>query len=135
MAVVAPVPGSLTTGTSVSVLSGTAGEALTEGQVLYNSGGSLYKADNSTAAKATAVGVAIAPAASGKPVFYVGAVNMELITGGTFVQNTWYVVGSTAGTIELYSDMGSGEYLTWLGYGNSDGNLVWKNIVTGTTKP
>ena len=135
MPAISPVAGTVTSVSSVSAQTATAGEAITEGNVIYLSSGSAYKADNSTAAKATAVGVALASAASGQPCFYVGTADMVLKTGGTFVHNTWYVIGGVAGSIELYSDMSSGEYLTWLGYGNSDTNLVWKNIVTGTTKP
>jgi hypothetical protein len=135
MPAVAPVPGSVTPKGTVSVGSAPAGEAITEGQVIYLNGGSVYKADALTAAKAAVVGVAIAPAASADQCYYVGAQNMVLITGGSFTQNEWYVISGTSGVIEQYSDLSSGEYLTWLGYGDSDNNLIWKNIATGTTKP
>ena len=139
MAAVAPVAGGVTVSTSVSIQKATAGEAISEGALIYLNSGSAYKADNSTAAKATTVGVAIAPAASGQECYYAGTLDMELLMGaaGTnkFDQNEWYVISGTSGVIEKYSDMSSGEYLTWLGYGNAARNLVWKNIVTGTTKP
>jgi hypothetical protein len=135
MPAVAPVPGSVTTSSSVATRSASAGEAITEGNVIYLLDGVAYKADALTAAKATVAGVAIAPAASGKPCYFIGVTDMVLITGGSFTQNEWYVISGTASVIEQYSDLSSGEYLTWLGYGDSDNNLVWKNIVTGTTKP
>lgn len=135
MPVATPVPGSVKPKGGASVRSGTAGEAITEGDVVYLSASSVLIADSTTAAKAAVAGVAIADCAIGDVCYYVGTNDMVLITGATFTQFTWYVLGGTAGTIETYADLTTGEFVTWLGYGDADGNLVWKNIQTGVAKP
>ena len=134
MPAVAPVPGSVTPKGQVAIRSATTGEAVTEGAVIYLSGGLAYKADSSTAAKATAVGIAVTPAASGDVVYYTSTQLMIMITGGTFTKNEWYIVSGTAGVIEQLSDASAGEYVTYLGIGDDDGNLTWNLFVTGQTK-
>ena len=133
MPAVTPVLGSVTAKGVVAVQSAPAGEAITEGQLVYLNSGSAFLADNTTAAKAAVAGIATATAASGDTCYYIGTQDMVLIVGASFTKNNWYVL-SGASTIEELSDMTAGEYVTWLGYGDADGNLVWKNIQTGLTK-
>lgn len=134
MPAVVPVAGATTAKGAVQVFSTTAGEAISEGQIIYLNGGSAYKADSTTAAKATVAGVATANAASGETAYYIGTVDMVLKVGASFTKNEWYILSGANGGIEQLADAASGEYVTYLGYGDGDGNLIWKNHITGQTK-
>lgn len=95
-------------------LTGTAGETITAGQSLYMSATNLLmKADDTTAAKAACVGVALNGGAINQPIQYVtgGGYN----PGAAVSVGLAYGVSDTAGGIALISERGSADFQTILG--------------------
>ncbi|HXD88524.1 MAG TPA: hypothetical protein VN641_18690 [Urbifossiella sp.] len=122
---------------SAQTKSGIAGVAITAGQSLYQSAADsnkLHLAKADTSIDAACVGVALNNAAAGQPVFYQA---QGLITiGGTVVIGTPYVVsGANAGGIAPWSDLVTGNKVTFIGYATTAGilNLAIQN--TGVASP
>lgn len=91
---------------------GTAGVAITAGDVVARSGGELILADADAGADADAVqrkavGVALNDAADGQPVAYAGP-GAEITAGATLTAGTVYYLSATAGGICPVADVGSG---------------------------
>jgi hypothetical protein len=104
-------------GTGARVEHGTAGAAVTAGQVVYaDSATNTYKlADNNsgTADARVPAGIALHAAASGQPLAILTA---GLITiGATVAIGTIYVLSATAGGIAPAADLASGNYSSVLG--------------------
>lgn len=115
---------------------GTGGAALTAGQFVYlDAGTNRYKgAVNSSEAAATCRGLTTDPTADGEFIAIYGQDGTVVDLGATLTEGTWYTVSSTAGNIHPYADLLSTEWLSWVGYGNGDGDLVMYLINTGTQK-
>ena len=95
--------------------SGQAGEAITAGQTLYRKAadGKLWKADDTSIAKATCLGVALNNAAADQPVSYAKAGGVN--PGAAVIVGTIYGLTDTAGGISTIADRAAGDYITLLG--------------------
>jgi hypothetical protein len=108
-------------GTGARIAEGTAGVALTAGQVVYlDSATSTYKLadnDSGTAAARSPKGIALHAAAAGQPI----AVHTKgpITIGATVAASGIYVLSSTAGAICPAADLGSGDYTSIIGLGTS----------------
>lgn len=86
----------------------------------------------SAEASAAAYGMALHAASSGEYVLV--AKNGATVTvGGGLTAKTRYVVGGTAGEIELQSDLSGGEYITEFCFANSTTELIIDIRATGLT--
>ncbi|HUX02636.1 MAG TPA: hypothetical protein VMY35_16875 [Phycisphaerae bacterium] len=95
---------------------GIAGAAIVAGQVIYrDSTGVLQLADDTTAIKAAALGIALNGGAVGQPITYAKAGGIDL--GCAVVVGVVYGVTDTAGGISDIVDRASGDYVTILGIG------------------
>ena len=138
MAVVVPVGANVGVKTvNATLSSGTGGEPISTGQVIYqkSSDNEFYKAvATSGTAEATVQGIAIQPSTDGKGIVFIGQEGAVVDVGATLTEDTWYTLSSTAGSMEPVADSSSGDYRSWIGYGNPDGNLVLYIINTGLQK-
>ena len=121
---------------SGSPATGTAGAALTAGEVVYTDtadSSKLKAAQNDTAAKCTAVGVMLNSCASGEVAIYAASgvtINTSGLTAGEV-----YVVSSTAGDLELVTDLASAELTTIVGVASSATALAININATGIAQP
>ena len=94
---------------------GTAGEAITAGQSLYikAADGLLYKAIDTSAAAAAAVGIALNNAGTGQPISYL--TSGPITIGATVAIGSIYGVTDTAGGIADVVERLTGDYVTILG--------------------
>lgn len=101
-----------------------AGEALTAGQpVRKNASGVWVKAQANAADTFLAGGLAAQSVGAGAP-FDVLTKDPNLAIGATVVKGTGYAVGATAaGTIEPLADLGTGEFMHFLGLGKSTSTI------------
>lgn len=113
---------------------GTGGATLTAGQIIYQDGNKFKGAVNSSATLAAAKGILLTPTADNRRCTYAYENGTEIDIGATLTEGTWYCVSSTAGNIHPFADLASGEQLVWVGYGNSDGNLMMWIINDGEVK-
>lgn len=122
-------------GTGASVISGTAGETLTAGLVVYKNltDNKYYKAAATSAAAALAAGITLNGAAAGQPINIQTSGNIN--PGGTVGIGTVYVVSDTAGGIRPVGDSGTGDYVTKLGIGTSTSNIALQIQVSGVAVP
>ncbi len=101
-----------------------AGEAITQGQPVRISAADskAYRAQSTTTVDdAAAVGIALNSASTGQPVRYATYGTMDL--GVTLTDGAVYVVSETIGGIAPVADLTTGNFLTLLGVGKSDGKL------------
>ena len=106
-------------GTRSSINYGTAGAAITQGQALYTDAAdnTLKLADADASATAECSGIALNAAAVGQPVTYLTAGDITI--GATVVTGTAYYVSTTAGSICVESDLGTGDFPTLIGFATS----------------
>jgi hypothetical protein len=129
--------GNVVAGANAKKLPGTAGAAITAGQVLYRAAatGKLLPVDvdSGTAEVRVPVGIALNGASDGQPIDFVyeGDVNV----GGTLVVGTIYVASDTAGGIMPAADLEAGDYVSVLGVASAANNLKMKLIVSGAAVP
>lgn len=123
--------GVLPTATTVDVVFGVAGQAITAGMPVYlnSTDGFYYKAQADTAAEATVVGVAMNDAlAAGQPV----KVSRGKITIGATVEvGQVYCLGTTAGEIVPFEDLVDTNRLTIIGWGDTASVLMVQPMTTG----
>lgn len=103
---------------------GTAGASLTAGLPLYKDAtdsNKLKSCISSSAAAANCVGIALHAAASGQPIEYITA--GDLNPGGTVVVGRIYCVSANAGGIAPQSDLSAGQFVTILGIGTTTSNI------------
>jgi hypothetical protein len=121
----------------VSLLSGTCGETIIQGQPIYIKASDklLYKTDaNAVAAEtAEATGIALTGGTVGTPIVYVSKGLMKI--GGTVAIGTPYCVGPVAGEIVPYSDLVTGDRVTYLGTGATTSTINVLVNATGYLKP
>lgn len=94
---------------------GIAGETIAAGQALYLAAGLLMKADDTTAAKAACVGVALNGGAINQPIQYITSGGLN--PGATVAAGIAYGVTDTAGGIGAISERASADYVTIIGVG------------------
>lgn len=135
MADITITPANVLPSASSVVYTGTFGETVLAGQSIYlkSSDGRLYKAQNTTAEKAAAVGIALNGGSAGQPATYTS--KNPLTIGGTLTVGSAYIVSATAGGIAPITDLASGGYLTILGGGNDSATLGLLINVSGAQKP
>lgn len=122
-------------GTPSTTSTGTAGEAITQGQALYfNTDGKWWKAKaNGTAVQAKVGGVALNAASAGQPV--VVQTSGQITIGATMTKGVLYYASPTAaGGIAPFADLGAGNYTTVLGFALSTTIMVVAPIITGVTQ-
>lgn len=109
---------------SANTSTGTAGGAITAGQAVYLSAGTILPANATSATAYKAVGIALNPAATGQPVTYAingGTINL----GATLtVSETYFVSKTGSGLIMPVGDKASTNYMFRLGYATAAGVLV-----------
>lgn len=121
--------------TGAQTATGTAGVAISAGQVLYNDAATntlkLADADLSAAAS-TVVGIALDNAAANQPVTYITAGNLTL--NAVLTAGKVYVLSATntAGAIAPIADLASGWFTSILGYATNTTNLVISILNSGT---
>lgn len=120
------------TGNAVMVI---AEVAITQGQPIYidSATGTAKLAIATSLAGAAAVGIALNSAAAGQYVTYqkAGAITI----GATVAAGTAYYVSGTAGKICPEADLGSGKYVTLLGFGISATQIQINIQRSGVAKP
>jgi len=128
-------------GTDAKLSVGTAGEAVDALELVYLNGtdGKLYLADNTTAAKATLIGVAATSASTDGQMGYIP------FSAGAYVDSAsaiWtagktYIVGDTAGTMMDAGDAATGDVVTVVGVAATTTSLqfIGNGGVTGITVP
>jgi len=127
------------TASDVLVVSGTpstkkAGEAITAGDLVYAFNSThMKKAANSNATVADISGIALNNATLGQTLSYLGAGTVALGTSVLTVAET-YCVSNTSGKICPIGDIGSGEYLSYFGYGGTTSNMTISIEATGLAK-
>lgn len=113
---------------------GRAGGTITPGMPVYKDttdNNDLKAADASASASAEFAGFALNSAADGQPLEY-GYGEGTLTVGGTGVSvGATYVVSATAGGIAPEGDIGSGEFMTYLGVGASTSTIKCAPHSTG----
>lgn len=121
-------------GLATTLLTGLAGEALTQGQPVYLNG-SYYKCDaDAGQPNAVAKGIVLTPGATGETVV-IAPTGTTIDVGATLTVGETYVVSATAGAIAPIGDLTTGDYVTILGVAKAAGKLVLDINATGTPKP
>ena len=113
-------------GSGATTITGTAGETITAGQVLYldTADNEYKKADADASASAVAAGIALCGAADGQPIIIQTGGNINI--GGTVTVGEIYVVSATAGGVAPEGDLTTGNYVTVLGIGTTTANIALK---------
>lgn len=118
-------------------VTGTAGAAITAGQVLYvNGSGQLVPAlASGTAAQSTAVGIALNSApGTGQPIVY--APSGTTVSFGTVLTvGQIYVVSANTGNIAPAADLVTGNYTVILGVATTTSQLPLNIAASGVTHP
>ena len=106
---------------------GTAFEAIDAGEMVRfsSSDNLIHLADATTTDDATITdgGMALCTAAAGQPVTYAKTGSVITIASGTLVTGTAYYLSGTAGKLEEFSDLSSGEFITLCGLAISTSNI------------
>jgi hypothetical protein len=110
---------------------GWAGETIIAGQTLYldSTTGLLKKADDTTAAKATVVGIALNGGAINQPIAYLTGGGLN--PGAAVTVGLAYGITDTAGGIALISERGSGDFNTFLGFATTTSRIEVNIIKAG----
>jgi len=128
------------TATNVTFVSGNVeqvviGETVTAGQAVYTKaadGRAWLAQSDGTAAEAAATGVMLTGGAAGQP--GLKAANGAAINIGATTAKIHYWVHTTAGGVGLQADVGSGNYITRLGYSLTTDGVFYIDIrATGAT--
>ena len=133
MAIVSLTAAALTTGAPSF---GTAGEALTAGELVYqdsSDSSKVKKADNTTDAKAEAVGIMLGATGDGEIAIY--ATDGQTITTSGLTAGNAYYISSTAGDIELASDLSEGDKISLVGVAASATELKLTIVATAIAQP
>ena len=113
-----------------------AGEAITQGQPVYQSSTTLkyLQTDaNDTVAKAEAKGIALTPASTDG--YFVLSKSGLTNLGATLTVGTLYVVSATKGAICPIADLATNDYVTTLGIATTSALLNLDISVSGVQKP
>lgn len=114
---------------------GTSGEALTQGQPIYQSGGVWYRCDaNDTAAKSICTAIVITPCAT-SGYFAYATPGMDVDLGATLAVGEPYAVSTTVGGICPMADLVSTNYICPLGMTTAAGTFRFQPTGIGTQKP
>lgn len=123
-------------GGGAKTIDGTAGVAITAGQVVYyDTSAGTYKladCDSATSAVRSPAGIALNGAASGQPVEVL--TEGEITIGATVEASVPYFLSPTAGGICPLADVLSGDYAVFLGFGVSTTKIRVKIVEAGVVK-
>ena len=114
----------------------TSGDTLTQGQPIYLDTADSMKGkrtDADVAASAVCDGICLNAASSGQPVLVLVEGNLTL--NAVLTTGVGYYVSATAGSICLYSDLASGDYVQYIGTATSTTNLEVNIQPTVVAKP
>lgn len=117
-----------------SQVKGTAGAAITAGQVVYVDSSNevqLVDVDNLPVGGVSAVYMALNDAADGQPLFMLKSGNVAL--GSVLTAGTAYYASDTAGGIGPAADQATGDDVILLGIATSGTNLKFQPIISGVT--
>lgn len=112
------------------------GETVTQGQPLYpkaSDSNKFWKADADTAAEAAAQGIAMTPGVAGDYVL-LAKEGCPISLGATLVVGQVYCVSATAGGIDAFSDVASGDYVTIIGVASAADSITLIMEATGVAK-
>ena len=117
---------------------GTAGEALTAGQVVFLHTDAKYYAlsatsDGSMSGKTVGINMGIVDAVDEK-CLVITQNGAEIDLGATVTEGTWYVAGGADGVLEEFSDLTATENVTFIGYGSPDSHLLLEITTNGDVK-
>lgn len=113
------------------------GQTITAGNVVtLDSNGDIVQAANTSWALSGQYGIYIAltDAAAGQECTYANP-DAVIDIGSVSTDGIMYFVSSTAGSVEPYADLTTGDYLTAVCYGDANDDLVLSPIATNTTVP
>ena len=125
-------PASVIAGADAVKNGGIAGETILAGQAVYLKAADsrLWLALATTAAAATAVGIALHAALAGQPLVYIEG--GSLVIGATTSKATTYMVSAAAGGICPQADLVSTNKISYLGYAtDTTGTFVLHKKLTG----
>lgn len=133
MADIAPVNASVVV-VSGTASNGTSGATITAGQVLYLDANDqkLKLAKCTTEVEAEMIGVACSPAYPNQRVSYLTEGILDL--GVNLTAGETYQLSVNAGGMRDVSQLTTTSFVTYVGYGNEDGDLVLLNHATGVQK-
>lgn len=104
-----------------------AGAAITPGQTIYikSSDSKAYLADaDLSAAAADCKGIALSEAAEGQYIVYQRGGTITIGSSASVAQGAVYVLSATAGGICPEVDLGTDDYVTYLGVGDDSDGIV-----------
>lgn len=134
MANLTQTPANVAVGSTAEIRRVQVGEAVTQGQPVYQSGSKFYQCDaNDGVAKSIATGIVLTPAATDGYAVIVTAGLVNL--GATLSRGTPYYVSATKGAICLHSDLIAGDYVTYLGTAETTALLDFRPDATQITRP
>jgi hypothetical protein len=120
---------------SAGQTAGIAGAAITQGQLLYvdtTDSNKMKLADADASASSFVSGVALTAAAAGQPVVYL--TTGQYTVGATVAVGAAYYVSTTAGAICLESDLSTGDFATFIGFGVSTTQIDFRPLPSGVAK-
>lgn len=122
-------------GSNAVVEAGTAGAAITAGQVVYKDAADgkykLADADSATAAAKAPRGIALNGASDGQPLSIIRSGDVTI--GATLTPGTAYYLSPVAGGIAPLADVASGDDVVLLGLAESASVLAVDIQITGVT--
>ena len=136
MADLTQTPGNIANGSSEQYLViGTAGEALTAGDLIYQDStdnNEWKKTDNSTAAASNFGGMAMASVSDGNPLVVLRLQKGVLVNpGATVAVGEIYVVSSNSGKWAPVSDLALDDYMSVIGLGVTTSLIQCAPLVSG----
>lgn len=114
------------------------GEAVTQGQLVYqkSTDGKYYKCQADGTAEESGSGVNLGVALSNCAASQWGGIQTQgtITIGATCVVGTTYYAHTTAGSIGEYGDLSTGHYITVVGRATTTGIIKLELAADGTTK-
>jgi hypothetical protein len=104
-------PANVLASTNASKLTGTAGAAITAGQVVYlnSTTNTIFPAIANAATLQTPIGIALNSAAAGQPISYTASDTAFTPGYATSVGETTYLSAGTAGNVTLFANLPTGQ--------------------------
>ena len=127
MAVVTITPANIEKVDDATLSSGTLEASTTTagGELIRSTSTGYVKADASSLTSATIAGIAWSKGSVGKQIDFFNSVGKEVDIGATLTEGIIYVVSGTAGAIEPYADLSTGERAYMVGIGMPSTNLKY----------
>ena len=127
---------SVVQGTGATLRQVTAGATITQGQPVYLDTTESYRAkrcDADVLESAVCAGIALNSVSSGQPLLILVSGNLTINAVATVGQ--LYVVSTGIGAIAPYSDLATGDYVTYLGVATSTTVIAVQIQISGVAKP